>query len=141
MDILKKKRQKTVVIPEGRPQLEAAKVNSRELLKRNMTPLVIADNMAGFMFYRNMIKEVWLAYQIGDAHGALCDIGALIYAVLAKKHRVPVLAYPAVEQKRFIGKPKEICCFCGRRVAPPAVKGYVPLLEWVPGNYIGKIHE
>ena len=131
----------TCIIPEGRPDLSAAQSNSREMLRRKMTPLLIADNMAGFMFCRDMIKEVWLAYQVGDSHGALCDIGGLIYAVLGKKHGVPVYCYPAKEKRRFIGKPKEIFCFCRERIAPRGIKGYVPLLEWVPGEYIKRIYE
>ena len=141
LDKLKARKLTACVIPEGRPDLQAAQSNSREMLKREMTPLLIADNMAGFMFYRDMIKEVWLAYQVGDDHGALCDIGALICAVLGKKHRVPVYGYPSAQKRRFIGKPKEIFSFCQKRIAPRGIKGYVPLLEWVPGTYIKRIYE
>ncbi|HOY09745.1 MAG TPA: hypothetical protein PLB05_06690 [Candidatus Omnitrophota bacterium] len=132
---------KACVIPEGRPDLKAAQVNSRAMLKRGMAPVLIADNMAGFMLYRSMIKEIWLAYQVGDDHGALCDIGALIYAILGKKHGVPVYGYPAAEKRRFIGKPQEIFCFCQKRIAPRDIHGYVPLLEWVPGTYIKRMYE
>ncbi|HPB69141.1 MAG TPA: hypothetical protein PLT76_06430 [Candidatus Omnitrophota bacterium] len=132
---------KACVIPEGRPDLQSADKNSRAILKKKMSPVLIADNMAGFMISRNMIKEIWLAYQVGDAHGALCDIGALIYAILGKKHGVPVFCYPAAKKRRFIGKPREIFYFCEKRIAPRGIQGYVPLLEWVPGAYIQRVYE
>ncbi len=34
----------------------------------------------------------------------------------------------------LLGDPKEIFLFNGTRVAPKDIKGYVPLMEWVPGT-------
>jgi hypothetical protein len=46
--------------------------------------------MAGSLFFNGYVKEVVLACQYADKTGALCDMGALILAVLAKKHKVDI---------------------------------------------------
>ena len=140
LDRFKKRKIKEVFVLEGRPKLEAAQRISRELLRRRMVPVLISDNMAGFLFYKKMIKEVWLAYQLKDQSGALCDIGALILGVLGKKHRVPVHLYPSARKTPFLGTPSDLVHFMKKRVAPEGVKGYVPLVEWLPKKYITKIH-
>jgi len=127
-----------VFVCEGRPSLEAGKVNSKALLARGITPTVICDNMAGFLFFKDMVKEVYLACQYADAGGALCDTGALICAVLAKRHNVPLKLMPAKHKTRFLGNPEDIVSFEGVRITPKGTKGYVPLVEWVPGKYLCK---
>ena len=89
-DLLKKRKIKNVFVLEGRPGLEAAKQSCKELLKRNIKPTLITDNMAGFLFYKKLVKEVWLSYQAKDKKGALCQIGGLILGVLGRKHNIPV---------------------------------------------------
>ncbi|MCA9408742.1 MAG: hypothetical protein KC733_08630 [Candidatus Omnitrophica bacterium] len=132
---------KDFYVMEGRPSLEAAKESCKQFLKRKITPTVIADNMAGFLFSINLVQEVWIAYQEADDQGVLCSIGSGILAVLAAKHQVPVLCYPAKVKEKLLGKEKDLCYFNGQRTAPSAVKAYVPLVEWVPGKYITKIYE
>ncbi len=139
-DLLKERMQTQIYILEGRPTLKAAKVLSKELNKRKITPTLIADNMAGFLFKKNLVKEVWLSYQDADNEGAVCDIGALILGVLGKKHGIPVYLYPASVKMRFLGSQKDILNFNGIRVAPKGVKGYVPLIEWVPAQYISEVY-
>ncbi len=140
-DLLKKRKIKEVFILEGRPSLEAAKQSSRELLKRKIKPTLIADNMAGFLFYKKLVKEVWLSYQTADKKGALCQIGGLILGVLGRKHKVPVNIFPNKTKLQLLGRAKDITYFNGVRVAPSGIKGYVPLAEWVPSKYITKIYE
>jgi methylthioribose-1-phosphate isomerase len=140
-DLLKKRKAGDVFVTEGRPSLEAARVSCRELLKRKITPTLIADNMAGFLFYRGWVREVWLSTQVVDRHGAICDIGALILSVLSRKHKVPVYLFPAGRKTRFIGNPKTLVYFQGVRIAPAGVKGYAPLVEWVPDKYITKVYD
>src|SRR5665213_287063 len=67
---------------EGRPSLEAGRKTSAVLLKKGIIPTVISDNMAGFLFFKGLVKEVIIACQYADKKGALCDMGALIVAVL-----------------------------------------------------------
>src|SRR5271154_5589587 len=79
-----------VFVCEGRPSLEAGRKTVGILLKKGITPTVISDNMAGFLFFKGLVNEVVMACQYADNKGALCDMGALILAVLAKKHKIPV---------------------------------------------------
>ena len=128
-------------VMEGRPSLESAQTTCRELLRRKIKPTLIADNMAGFLFYRNLVKEVWLACQTVDEQGALCPIGSLILGVLAKRHNVPVYVHPASEGSRQMGAQKDIFYFKGIKIAPQNIKGYVPLVEWLPKKYITEIRK
>lgn len=129
-----------VFVMEGRPSLESAEATCRELLIRKIKPTLIADNMAGFLFYKNLVKEVWLSYQMADTEGALCQIGALILGVLGKRHHVPVKLYPSSKESKLMGKQKDIFYFQGVKVAPANIKGYVPLMEWLPKEYITELH-
>ncbi len=139
-DLLKKKKVKEVFVLEGRPGLDAAKHSCRELLKRKIKPTLISDNMAGFLFYKKLVKEAWLSYQSIDKNGALCQIGGLILGVLGKKHKVPVYVYPSNQKSKLLGKPKDILYFNGMRVAPSGIPGYVPLVEQVSERYITKAY-
>ncbi len=120
---------------EGRPSLEAGRRTSGIFLKKGITPTVISDNMAGFLFFKGLVKHVFIACQYADKKGALCDMGALILAVLAKKHKIPVRLLAAERRHRFLGDPKDILSFEGQRIAPKGTHGYVPLVEWVPVKY------
>jgi len=140
-DLLKKKKASEIFVCEGRPGLEAAKISCRELLKRKIKPTLISDNMAGFLFYKNYVKETWLSYQTKDQNGALCQIGGLILGVLGKKHKVPVNIYPNYQKLQLMGYSKDLSYFNGVKVAPSGIKGYVPLVEWVPAKYINKSYE
>ena len=136
-------------VMEGRPSLESAQTTCRELLRRKIKPTLIADNMAGFLFYRNLVKAVWLACQsvdfasrfAGREQGALCPIGSLIIGVLAKRHNVPVYVYPASKASRLMGGQRDIFYFRGIKVAPQNIKGYVPLVEWLPKKYITEMRK
>ncbi len=139
-DLLKKKKLKNVFVLEGRPSLNTARISCRELLKRDIKPTLIADNMAGFLFYKNLVREVCLSYELADTDGALCKIGGLILSVLGKKHKVSVNLYPDCMGLDLLGNPKEICNFLGVKVAPDNIKGYVPLVEWVPRKYYTKVY-
>jgi len=121
---------------EGRPSLEAGKKTSGMLLKHGITPTIICDNMAGFLFLKDLVKEVVIACQYADNKGALCDMGALILAVLAKKHKVPIKLLQAEHRHRFLADPKDILNFEGAKIAPQGTHGYVPLVEWVPAKYL-----
>ncbi|MBF0504966.1 MAG: hypothetical protein HQL14_07685 [Candidatus Omnitrophica bacterium] len=125
-----------VFVSEGRPTLEAGHTVTRVLLKCGIIPTVISDNMAGFLFFKGLVKEVVLACHHADNKGALCDIGALILAVLAHKHKIPLKLLPARHRIRFLGDPKAVLSFEGKRIAPQGAQGYVPLVEWVGSKYL-----
>ncbi len=131
---------KEVFVLEGRPSLESAEYSCKQLLQRKVKPTLIADNMAGFLFYKNLVKEVWLSYQVADEEKALCQVGALILGVLGKKHGVPVKLFPSSEKLNLVGRQREIFYFKGIKVAPSNIQGYVPLAEWVPMKYITKVY-
>ncbi|MCC6758160.1 MAG: hypothetical protein IT395_00855 [Candidatus Omnitrophica bacterium] len=132
---------KDVVVLEGRPNLEAAHDACKHLQKAKIVPTVMADNMAGYLFSKGFVKEIWLAAQANDKAGAMCEIGALILAVLAKKHSVPVFTFPAGKKNKPFGKPADLQKFNGQSVVTGKVKAFVPLNEWVPAKYIKKNYE
>jgi len=121
---------------EGRPSLDAGRKNAAIFLKNKIVPTMISDNMAGFLFFKGLVSQVNLACQYADNKGALCDTGALILAVLAMKHKVPVKLLMAEHKSRFLGDPNSILSFNGQRIAPKGTHGYVPLVEWVPAKYL-----
>lgn len=136
---LEDKKEKIVVL-ESRPRLESAQHTIDELTRVNMMPTLIADNMAGFLFFRNLVKEVHLTYQDQNSDGVLTLIGGLILAVMASKHKVPIYAYPAERTVNLMDDEKSILSFNNESVGYQGVQGYVPLVEWVPHKYITKVH-
>ena len=140
-DYLKKKKKSPIVVLEGRPKLIALKQSCHELIKRKLKPVVITDNSAGFLFYKNLVKEVWIAFHMIDQQKALCDIGALIIGVLARAHKIPVYLYPAIKHFQLIGNENDTLLFQQVRIAPDGVKAFVPLMEWLPLKYTTKIYE
>jgi methylthioribose-1-phosphate isomerase len=139
-DLLKKRKAVEVNVLEGRPGLDAARHSCRELLKRKIRPTLITDNMAGFLFYKKLVKEIWVSYQSAEKNGVLCQIGGLILGVLGRKHGVPVYAYPSSRKVALLGRPKDISYFNGIKVAANNTPCYVPLVEQVPGKYIERIY-
>ncbi len=132
---LKVKENDSVFVMEGRPTLESSRDVCKALLKRKITPTLIADNMAGFLFYKGLVKEVWIAYQLIEKDGVLCEIGALILAVLANKHQVPVRKFLGKHIQHFMGSPRDLVKFMDTPVAVEGVRAYVPLVDWVAEKY------
>ena len=130
-----------VFVLEGRPMLEAAKHNCKALQQRKMIPTLVSDNMAGFLFYKNLVREVWVACQDKVAGGFLCDVGAVTLGVLAKRHNVPFNLYPARRKTQLMGKPKDTLCFNGRPISSKRIQVYVPLVDCVEDKYISKVCE
>lgn len=137
---LAKRKVRNVFVLEGRPHFDSSREACRQLLKRHITPTVIADNTAGFLFARNLVKGVWVAYQTADRQEILCDAGGLVLGVLAKVHRVPLYAFPGVKKSHFVGNPDDICRLEGARTAPQGVKGYVPLIDILPKKYVRRVY-
>lgn len=131
-----KKNVKNVVVLEGRPSLKASKDACAQLQKIGLTATVVADNMAGYLFSKGLVSQVWLASQTVDKNGAVCPIGSLILAVLAKKHQVAVFAFPSGEKSKPLGKPGDLQKFNGQNIVSGKVKAFVPLIEWVDAKYL-----
>ena len=133
---LRKRDIKEVFILEGRPKTDSSRF--KNFLKHKITPTLISDNMAGFLFYKNLVKEIWIAYFEADAERALCNMGSTILGVLGKRHMVPVNLFPSNGTKMKSAN-KDILYFQGKRIAPKGIKGYVPLTEWLSKEYITQI--
>ncbi len=125
-----------VVISEGRPTLRAGEHNSRYFLDKKVKPVIICDNMAGFLFFKGFVKEVVIACQYADSTGALCDTGALILVILAKKHKVAVRLLEGEHKKHYLGNPKDLLVLKGIPTAPAKTKAFTPTVEWVPAKYL-----
>jgi len=139
--LLAERNPQRVFVLEGRPDFESAKNNIRNLHKVSLRATVIADNMAGFLFYKKLVKEVWVAHLGVNKKGVLCHIGASILGVLCKKHQIPMFCYPSTKidarKKKLLGTDQDIITFQKQRIAPKGVQGYVPLLEWFPAANFG----
>lgn len=131
----------SVFIMEGRPNLESSEYLVGKLAMKKIKPVLIADNMAGFLFSKNLINEVWLGCSNIDSDGAIAPIGSLILAVLAFKHNIPVKCCKGVVSKGAVGKQRDLFNFKGSRVAPLGVSGYVPLIDFIPSKYIRNCYE
>ena len=138
--MFRKRRGQEFFVLEGRPGLDSIRDSCRKLKKHKIKTTLIADNMAGFLFYKNLVKEVWLAYQSIDKKGALCQVGGLILGVLGQVHKVPVYLFPSDRKLPYMGRPKDITSFNGMKVVSSNIPGYVPLVEWVPKKYLGKVY-
>ena len=132
------KKGESYVVLEGRPDLLSSKNMLKAFAGRKIVPTVITDNMAGFFFYKDLVKEVRLAYQYDDDTGALCDIGALILGVLAKAHKVPVNLFNGQMRRRFLAPQDDLLRFNGKNIAAAETRVYGPLVEWLPNEYITK---
>ena len=140
-DQLQKCSVKDVFVLEGRPSLKAAKGSSWQLQKRGVTPTIMADNMAGYLFYKNLISEVWVGCQSVGPQEAQCDIGALILAVLAQTHQIPLYGYKTKVEKKGSAASNDLTKFNGQRIVAGKVKAFVPLAEKVPMKYFKGIYE
>lgn len=135
-DTLKDRREEKFFIMEGRPSLEAAQSNCSRLNKIGITPTLICDNMAGFLFAKNCVKEVWAAYDHIEGEDVFVSIGGSILSVLCLRHQVPIYAFPSGRKQKPLADGKELLGFKGIPVAAKGTKAYVPLLESVPKHYL-----
>jgi len=138
--VLKSFKKADYFVLEGRPDLLSSKSTLKALSKKKIIPTVIADNMAGFLFYKDLVKEVRIAYQYVDETGVLCDIGGLILGVLAKQHKIPVHLYEGKTRRHFLAPQEDVLKFNGKFVAAQGTRAYGPLVEWLSKNYITKLH-
>jgi methylthioribose-1-phosphate isomerase len=135
---LEEKKDKVFVL-EGRPRLESSQHAIDQLLKIGIQPTLIADNMAGFLFFRKLVKEVHLTYQEKTNDGVTTLIGGSILAIMAHKHQVPVFVYPSDIKMKATDDDNSILSFNNEQVAYQKVQGYVPLIETVPHKYITRV--
>lgn len=118
-------------ILEGRPSLSSVKASAKQLQKLGIVPTVLADNMAGYLFYQNLLKEVWLACRPGKK-SVVCDPGAIILQTLAKRHQIPVYGYRSQEFKKDAAAQADLSRFNGQKVVASCFKSYVPVKDELP---------
>src|SRR3989338_5560500 len=109
-DLLKKRGTKEIFVLEGWPELNSK--SFKKIFNHKITPTLISDNMA-----------------------------ASILGVLGKRHKISVNLFPSNGTKTKVSaSPDKIFYFEGKRIAPKGIKGYVPLVEWLPKKYITRIY-
>ena len=124
------------VVLEGRPRLEIGQETSKQLLRLGKKPIVIADSMAGFLFYQKKVSAVYVTCQSRDEAGAFCPMGALILAVLCQRHGIPLHVIQAARDIDLRANDQELFNFQKKRVAARGIKAYVPLVELIPSKYL-----
>ncbi len=132
-------RGKKIFVLEARPYLDGAKIVAARLKEMKFDPILVSDNMVGFLMEKGMIENAFLFYQNLDSQGAICQIGSLIIGICAKEHKIPIFLHRSSKHLPYMGETEDICYFNGFRVAPKGVKAYLPLQELVSWNYIGEI--
>lgn len=134
---IKKRKFKNIVVMEGRPSLASARQTMKMLASTRLEPTVISDNMAGSLFFNDLVKEVWIDYRDNSSSSITSQIGSLILAILAKKHKVPVRAFESSDlSSDIIGKSKDLIYFNGVHVAAKGIQTYVPLVDQIPRRLI-----
>jgi methylthioribose-1-phosphate isomerase len=123
-------------VAELRPGLEGMKRTAAALLKKNVGPVIICDNMMAFCMERGLISRVHIFYQSISKKTAVCRAGSLIAALCARFHGIPVEAHRAAAVK----KAPSLLKISGQSVTSGRIKTYVPLVEAVPLEYVTEIN-
>ena len=133
-----KGRELSFLIPEGRPLLWGAQEVAPQIVAKGWPVRLITDNMMAYCFSKGMVQEAYIFSQQDTAEGAWCPTGALILAIAARAHQVPLKVLPAAKALAKISENGEENLFYlgGKRTAPQGIKGYAPLVELVPRKYI-----
>jgi methylthioribose-1-phosphate isomerase len=118
-----------VLVAEMRPGLRGLDT-MRELRERNVPAEIISDNMMGTFFAQGAIRRLYLFYTEIGTEGPVGSPGALLAALLARAHGVPIelLAGDAPAPARD----RDVSTFLGRRVLPEGVKIFPVAKEVIP---------
>lgn len=138
---LKEKNIKEVFVSELRPNLQGAKLVTKELLKHKIRPILISDNMISFCMSQKLISQAYLFYERLTKNKAICYIGSLIVTIAAKRHKIPLFCWPAKEKLKNYACAKDLFYFKNFQIAPKGIKAYVPLKEEVSLKYFKRIYK
>ncbi|MDD5019865.1 MAG: hypothetical protein PHH75_04590 [Candidatus Omnitrophica bacterium] len=127
---------KKVFVAELRPALEGMTDVAKELLRRRIQPVVICDNMMAFCMERKLVSAVHIFAQGKKKDVALCRTGSLIAALCARIHRIPVVLHEGAMPRE--AKDADLLKIAGVKVTSSKIQTYVPLLEEVPMNLVGR---
>jgi methylthioribose-1-phosphate isomerase len=118
-----------VLVAEMRPGLSGLHT-TRELRERNVPAEIISDNMMGTFFAQGAIRRLYLFYTDVGMEGPVASPGALLAALLARAHGVPIellagdAPAPALDG--------DVSTFLGRRVLAEGAKVFRLQSEVIP---------
>ena len=141
-----------VYIDETRPVLHGARLTAWELMQENIPCTLIADNMAGYFLYRDMIDLAIVGADRIARNGDVANkIGTYSLAVLCKEHGIPFYVAAPLSSIDFSIEsgadipieerdPREVTHVLGKvQIAPDGVRVANPAFDVTPARYITAI--
>ncbi len=137
-----------VYVDETRPRQQGARLTVWELLRDNITPTLITDNMAGYLMAKGKVDAVIVgADRIARNGDTANKIGTYSLAVLARAHEIPFyVAAPVSTIDPLIDcgdeipieerNPDEVLLIGGHRVAAEGTLVENPAFDVTPGHLI-----
>lgn len=125
-----------VLIPEMRPYLYGGKIVANGLLKEDIIPTLITDNMMGFFFYKGLVKRVYLFYKKEESNGLLAYPGATLVALLSHHHKVKLNVFKGKEGVPEVPLDRDSSTLLGKRILPEGVEALGVEDEIVPWGMI-----
>lgn len=138
-----------VIADETRPLFQGARLTAYELEQMGTPTTLIADNMVGFVMYKQMVNEVVVGADRIVRDAVINKIGTYGVAVLAKEHGIPF--YVAAPKSTFDlehtsadvvieeRKPEEVTEVYGHRIAPKGIGVFNPAFDITPLTYVTAI--
>ena len=141
----------TIFVDETRPLLQGARLTAWELLQRNISTVLICDNMAAQVMREGKAQVVVTGADRIAANGDTANkIGTYGLAILAQHHDIPF--YVAAPSNTFdlnlesgelipieVRTDEEITNGFGRQTGPEGVATYNPAFDVTPANLIAGI--
>jgi methylthioribose-1-phosphate isomerase len=141
-----------VYVDETRPVLQGARLTAWELMQENIPCTLIADNMAGYFLYRDMIDLAIVGADRIARNGDVANkIGTYSLAVLCKEHGIPFYVAAPLSSIDFSIEsgadipieerdPREVTHVLGKvQIAPDGVAVANPAFDVTPARYISAI--
>jgi methylthioribose-1-phosphate isomerase len=141
-----------VYVDETRPVLQGARLTAWELMQENIPCTLIADNMAGYFLYRDMIDLAIVGADRIARNGDVANkIGTYGLAVLCKEHGIPFYVAAPLSSIDFSIEsgadipieerdPREVTHVLGKiQIAPDGVTVANPAFDVTPARYITAI--
>jgi len=136
---------------ETRPLLQGARLTSWELLKKGITPILICDNMVGYLLKKKMIDKIIVGADRITQNGDVANkIGTYNLAILAFHHKIPF--YVAAPLSSFdlnlkkgedipieMRDAEEIKSISKVPIAPYKVSVFNPAFDVTPSKFITAI--
>ncbi len=127
-----------VLIPEIRPYLYGSKILAARLLKEDITPTIITDNMMGLFFYKGLVKKVYLFFKKARPDGLLAYPGATLVAILSRYHNVEIGILQGKEEVSEVLLDKDSSTLLGNRILFEGIEALRIEDEVVPWELIGR---